>query len=295
MTAPILASTAAPVPPVVRSRRLRASVRRKQTLFRVIVVTVVGAFFLIPLLSLLDFSTRLRNNTRTGEAWSTVFSIATASDDASQKVRTGLLNSLALVVLTVILMLALLVPTMTWIRLRVPQLRRTVEFVCLLPLTIPAIVLVVGLAPIYRGIAGVLSTDAIWLCFAYAVLVLPFAYRALDAGLEAIDVRTLAEAARSLGSSWFGVVWRIVLPNIRTAVISACFLSLALVLGEFTVASLLNRTNLQTSILLISQQDARFATALALIAILIGFLLLFGLSFFGRSRSTGRSARKATE
>ena len=291
MSEPLLPTTAAMVPPVTRRRRLRIAIRRKQTAFRIVVVTVVGAFFLIPLLSLLDFSTRLRNNTRTGEAWSMVFSIATASDDASQKVRTGLLNSLALVGLTVVLMLALLVPTMTWIRLRVPQLRRTVEFICLLPLTIPAIVLVVGLAPIYRGISGVLNTDAIWLCFAYAVLVLPFAYRALDAGLEAIDVKTLAEAARSLGSSWTGVIWRIVLPNIRTAVISACFISLALVLGEFTVASLLNRTNLQTSILLVSQQDARFATALALIAIVIGFVLLFMLSFFGRSRSTGRSER----
>ena len=47
------------------------------------------------------------------------------------------------------------------------------------------------------------------------MLVLPFAYRALDAGLEAIDVKTLAEAARTLGSSWSGVIWRIVLPNMR--------------------------------------------------------------------------------
>ena len=231
MTAPAIATAADPIPPAPRTRRLRAAIRRKQTALRIVVVGVVMTFFLIPIVSLLDFSTRLRNNTRTGAAWSQVFSIATATDDASAKVRTGLLNSLALVALTVLLMLLLLVPTMTWIRLRVPRLRRVVEFVCLLPLTIPAIVLVVGLAPIYRTISGILNTDAIWLCFAYAVLVLPFAYRALDAGLEAIDVKTLAEAARSLGSSWAGVIWRIVLPNIRTAVISACFISLALVLG----------------------------------------------------------------
>ena len=193
--------------------------------------------------------------------------------------RQGLLNSLALVGVTVLIMLVLLVPTMTWVRLRVPQLRRTMEFVCLLPLTIPAIVLVVGLAPIYRTISVVLNTDAIWLCFAYAVLVLPFAYRSLDAGLSAIDVKTLAEAARSLGSSWGGVIWRIVLPNIRTSVISACFISLALVLGEFTLASLLNRTNLQSAIFLVGQQDGRFATALALLAMVIAFGLLFGLSF----------------
>ncbi len=246
------------------------------------------AFFLIPLISLLDFSTRLRNNSRSGAAWSKVISIASATDASSQKVWQGLVNSFILVGLTVAIMLVLLVPTMTWIRLRLPRLRRVMEFVCLLPLTIPAIVLVVGLAPIYRQIASLLSTSPIWLCFAYAVLVLPFAYRALDAGLEAIDVKTMAEAARSLGSSWVGVIWRIVLPNIRTAVTSACFISLALVLGEYTVASLLSRTNLQTAIFIVSQDDPRFADALALVAMAIGFLLLFALSFFG----SGRKARK---
>ena len=289
MTGP--AAVVTPVSPVVappKMRPLRKALRRKQAVLRIVTVTVLMLFFLIPIISLLDFSTRLRNNTRTGAAWSLVFSLATATDPASTQMRQGLLTSLALVGLTVVIMLLLLVPMMTWVRLRVPGLRRVVEFVCLLPLTIPAIVLVVGLAPIYRTIASVLSTNPIWLCFAYAVLVLPFAYRSLDAGLEAIDVKTLSEAARSLGSSWAGVVWRIVLPNIRTSVISACFISLALVLGEFTVASLLNRINLQTAIFLVGQQDGRFATALALLAMMIAFVLLFGLSFFGNSR-TNRS------
>ena len=49
-------------------------------------------------------------------------------------------------------MLLLLVPTMVWTFLRVPRMRRVVEFLCLLPLAIPAIVIVVGIAPIYRSI-----------------------------------------------------------------------------------------------------------------------------------------------
>ena len=50
--------------------------------------------------------------------------------------REGFLSSVGLAV-TVVLMLALLVPTMTWVRLRLPELSRTVEFICLLPLTVP--------------------------------------------------------------------------------------------------------------------------------------------------------------
>ena len=58
-------------------------------------------------------------------------------------------------------MLVLLVPTMTWVRLRLPGLRRTVEFICLLPLTIPAIVLVVGLAPVYAWVTYFLGGSSL--------------------------------------------------------------------------------------------------------------------------------------
>ena len=164
--------------------------------------------------------------------------------------------SLQLAVLTVVGMLVLLVPTMTWVHLRVPRMRRTVEFLCLLPLTIPAIVLVVGLAPIYAWVSYLLGNSPLTLTFAYVVLVLPFAYRAIDAGLGAIDIVTLAEAARSLGSSWTGVLLRIVVPNIRGAIMSAAVISVALVLGEFTISSLLNYDTLQVVINLLGKRNA---------------------------------------
>ena len=72
-------------------------------------------------------------------------------------------------------------------------------------------------------------------------------------------MRTLSEAARSLGAGWGTVMFRIVLPNIRSAVISASFISLALVLGEYTVASLLARRNLQTAIFLVGQNNVKTA------------------------------------
>lgn len=262
-------------------RPAQAARRHRSTLLRWMVVGVCAAFFVIPLIAMLDFSTRTLAGTRTGKAWSTLLDVGALST-SYRPLWDGLQTSLVLVVLTVLIMVVLLVPTMTWIRLRVPGLRRPMEFICLLPLTIPAIVLVVGLAPIYRGLAAVLSTSAIWLCFAYVVLVLPFAYRALDAGLGAIDVRTLSEAARSLGAGWLTVMWRIVMPNIRAAVLSACFLSVALVLGEFTIASLLSRNNLQTGLLSISASDPRLAVAIALVALLFAFVLLLALSFIGR-------------
>ena len=84
--------------------------------------------------------------------------------------------------LTVVLMVVLLVPTMIWVRLRVPRATRLIEFLCLLPLTIPALVIVVGIANVYAWVTYLLGDSALTLTFAYVVLVLPYAYRAIDAG-----------------------------------------------------------------------------------------------------------------
>jgi putative spermidine/putrescine transport system permease protein len=268
---------------------LQAARRRKQATFRWVTVGLVGVFFALPLLAMLEFTTRAPGGGRSLATWATLFDPAKVNADFPE-LQTGLVASAGLTVLTVLIMLVLLVPTMTWVRLRLPGLRRTIEFVCLLPLTIPAIVLVVGLAPVYAWVTYFLGESSVLLCFAYVVLVLPYAYRALDAGLSAIDVKTLAEAARSLGAGWFTVMWRVILPNVRTAVLSASFLSVALVLGEFTIASLLNRDNIQVEINLIGKRDVSVAIALSFTFLAVAFLLLFGLSFVGGRRGERRLA-----
>lgn len=266
---------------------LHAARRRKQSIFRRVVVVLIGVFFALPLLGMVEFTTRAPGGGRTLDTWATLFDVE-AIDADYPDLKTGILASAGLVLLTVAIMLILLVPTMTWVRLRLPGLRRLMEFVCLLPLTIPAIVLVVGLAPVYAWVSYFLGESSLWLAFAYVVLVLPYAYRALDAGLSSIDVKTLAEAARSLGAGWPTVMWRIILPNVRTAVLSAAFLSVALVLGEFTIANLFSRDNLQVAINLLNKRDASLATAAALAALTAAFVILFAMSFVGTGRRSHR-------
>jgi putative spermidine/putrescine transport system permease protein len=270
--------------------RLRAARRRKQTIFRRVVVAVTGVFFVLPLLGMVEFTTRAPGGGRTLDTWATLFDVA-AIDADYPELKTGIVASAGLVLLTVAIMLLLLVPTMTWVRLRLPGMRRVVEFICLLPLIIPAIVLVVGLAPVYAWVAYFLGESSLWLAFAYVVLVLPYAYRALDAGLSAIDVKTLAEAARSLGAGWPTVMWRVILPNVRTAVLAASFLSVALVLGEFTIANLFSRDNLQVAINQLGKSDASLATAAALAALVLAFVVLFAMSFVGTGSRSHRSGK----
>ncbi len=273
-----------PVRPGTRLRRRR----RRQAVQRWVVVAVVGTFFLLPLVAMVEFTTRAPSGSgRTLDVWRTLADVRGLADEYPDLVD-GMVASAGLVVLTVGLMLLLLVPTMIWVRLRLPWLRRPLEFLCLLPLIVPAIVLVVGLAPVYAWVAYFLGPSSLTLCFAYAVLVLPYAYRALDTGLQAVDVRTLAEAARSLGAGWGTVIARVVLPNIRGAVLAASFLSVALVLGEFTVANLLSRTNVQVAINLLGKRDPSISVAVALTALLLAFALLLVLSLAGARRRGGR-------
>ena len=278
MSAPV--ATGAPTVPLRTApggaATWRRSRRRRQTGLRGAVFAVTGAFFLIPLLAMLGFSTRAADG-RSWDAWT-----ALVRDEA---VRSTIITSLQLAVLTAVLMLVLLVPTMVWVRLRVPGLTRTVEFLCLLPLAIPAIALVVGFANVQAWVTYFIGDTPLSLTFVYVVLVLPFAYRSLDAGLAAIDAVTLSEAARTLGASWFTVIVRVVLPGIRSAVLAAAMITVALVLGEFTFASLLNYDTLPVKIALLGKgAAAQVSVAASLASILFALVLLLSLSFVGRRR-----------
>ncbi len=69
--------------------------------------------------------------------------------------------------------------------------------------------------------------------------------------------------------------------------LAAAFISVAVVLGEFTIASLLNRVNLQTALLQVGQSDPWVAVILALLALAFAFVLLTIIGRLGSSRRQG--------
>jgi putative spermidine/putrescine transport system permease protein len=267
-----------------RPRGMHARRRRRLNVFRYVVFTVFGLFFLLPLLAMLRFSLEgSKLGTWSLTAWK---QIASYQNTGIPPLLNAVEVTLELAVITSVVTLVLLVPTMIWIRLRVRWLERTVEFLCTLPLTIPAIVLVVGVGPIYNRIQHY-SLSALMLFWIYVILALPYAYRALAAGLGAIDVKTLSEAARSLGASWFTVMVRVISPNMRQGILNALLLTFALVLGEFTIAFLLLYEDvLQPELYNISRSTPNagviFSTSFA--ALLFTFVLLLILSYAGRRR-----------
>lgn len=279
-------------PPSGAGKRRKAPL--SQRVIRIAILAVVLGYLILPLLAMLEFSTRgdvdpvTKQATRSLQSYAAIFGYPNLVD--------GIVTSLQIAVLTVFGMLLLLVPTMVWTVVRVPRMRRVVEFLCLLPLAIPAIVIVVGIAPIYRWMGqnlGAVGGSALTLAFIDIILVLPYSYRAIDAGLRAIDTATLSDAARSLGASWPRTIFQVIVPNIRGGILSASVLAIALVLGEFTISSLLSFNTVQVVIYLLGKRDPFVSVAVSLAALVFAFVLLFVISRF--APGVGHRAQRAAE
>jgi len=202
-------------------------------------IFLAGASLLIlPLVGMTEFSLRMRRGVYSLDAYAVVIG------DPRFQATFG--YSVIMAILTIVLGVLLVVPTAYWVRLKVPQARPYVEFFTLLPLVIPAIVVVFGYIRLYNTsswlpLTGTAFGTNILLLFGYTMLALPYMYRSVDTGLRTIDVATLTEAAQSLGAGWTTIIARLILPNVLVAVLSGAFLTFAIVIGEFTMAALLDR------------------------------------------------------
>ena len=256
---------------------------------RRLILGTVGLVFAIPIIAMVEFTFRAGlGGGYTLDHWTAL--LDPEQNSKYRQLFQAVGNSLLLAVVTVAIVLFLLLPTMILVQLQFPRLRRVLEFICIIPITVPAIVLVVGLAPVYSVVVRVFGSSVWTLAFAYGITVLPYAYRAIQANISAVDMITLSEAARSLGASWTSVMWRILLPNLRRGILAASLISVAVVLGEYTIASLLNRSNLQTALVQVSRSDPYVAVIFALLALTLVFLLLLLIGRVGSTRP-GRKSR----
>lgn len=282
------------VPSPAAPPQLRAARIRKQRVLKAVILTLTLVFLFAPLVSMLLFTVRHPLSGRWSlAAWQAIFTGDGESLGTDMNVLwDGLASSLILCVVTVVIMLVIMVPTMVIVHIRSRRLERAIEWVATLPLTIPAIVLVVGLGPIYRWLsADVFNTNPVWLCFAYVILVMPFAFRSIAVGLNSIDVKTLVEASRSLGASWPRVFFRVIIPNLWQSILSASFISIAVVLGEYTVASLLGRMNLQVALYQLGQSNSQVSTAMSLLALAFGMILLVALDLISSAMRTSKEGK----
>lgn len=257
-------------------------------MWRVTILVLAAIFFLGPIASSIRFSL-IQSNGKDGFGnYTQVLHDGTLSH--------ALATSLELAGLTTAILLVLMLPTVVWVRLRLPRLALLVETVSVLPIVIPPIVMGAGLASLQLHAGSQIDS----LLFAspltaltpfYVILALPFAYRSLDVGVRAIDLRTLVDAARSLGAGWITMITRVILPNVRTAVLTAASLAIALVLAEVVIAELLLYDTYPVELANQGQENAGVAVALSVLSLVITWLLLFAITFVGNRSSRGRVGR----
>ena len=225
-----------------------------------------AAYFLVPLVATFEFSLKMRRGYYSFDSYASVF-----SDTRFQET---FLYSTLIGLLAIVVGVLVVVPAVYFVRLRLPHLRPLLEFITLLPLIIPAIVLVYGYIRLYNSSAiipftgSALGTDILLTC-AYVTLALPYMYRAVDTGMRAIDIKTLTEAAQIMGADTPRIITTIILPNILVAVLSGAFLTFAIVIGEFTMASLLNRPAFGPYLQNVGANRAYEPSALAIISFII--------------------------
>lgn len=253
--------------------------RRRITPGAVVWLLLVAAYFLIPLIATLLFS--LKAN-QTGRCCSLESYGEILHDPQFWK---NLRLSFVLALETIVIALLLLVPTVYWVHLKLPKLRPVIGFLALVPFVVPPIILVVGLLDVFRGTPDWFYAQPYgFLVAAYVILAFPYIYFALDSGFRAIDVHTLTEASQSLGGTWRTTIARVILPNVRVAALAGAFLTLAIVMGEFTIASLATFDTFPIYIQYINQTKAYPAAAVTLMSFAITWSAMLALLLVGRQR-----------
>ncbi|MBP6180089.1 MAG: ABC transporter permease subunit [Anaerolineales bacterium] len=257
---------------------------------------ILGAlYFLLPLYATVNFSLRMERDVIGFKAYIRAF-------EDPEFLETFLYSNM-LAFLTIVASIILIVPTAYWIRLRLPEARRIVEFITLLPFVVPAIILVFGLIRIYSSPITIPFTEInlfqplttfevgtdILIIAGYVVLGLPYMYRSVDTGMRTVDVRTLTEAAQSLGASWFTIILRVILPNIRAALLSGALLTFAIVVGEVTLASFLGVPAFGPYLFLLGQHRAYEPAALSFASFLMTWLAMGLIQMFtgGQGQTAG--------
>lgn len=219
-------------------------------------------YFFLPIYGTLDFSLRMERGTLGFKAYQLVF--------ADPRFWQAFRYSIIMAIITISMSVSIFVPTVYWMYLKVPKARPIMEIITILPFIIPGIVLVFGLIrtfsrPPLQLTTSTFTTDILMVA-GYIIISMPYMFRAIDVGMRSIDVRTLTEAAQSLGSSWFSVLTDVIFPNLRIAILSGALICFATVMGELILADFLVRPALGPYMVRIGLTKAYEPAALAIIS-----------------------------
>ncbi len=207
--------------------------------------------------------------------------------------------TLALAACTTVLLLALGLPLAYGLARSRSRLRPLLEAVVSLPLVLPPTVIGFYLLLAFSDSTALgrflINQLGLSLNFTFPgilagslVYSLPFMVQPLQAGFRQLP-RSLAEAAATLGKSRFTTLWRVLLPNMKPALLNGAVLTFAHTLGEFGVVLMIGgnlpgRTRVASIAIYDEVESLHYAQANAYALTLLGlaFAVLVALYWFSK-------------
>jgi molybdate transport system permease protein len=213
--------------------------------------------------------------------------------------------SLALASITTALLLIIGIPLAALLARAPARLRLPLQVLVSLPLVLPPSVLgfylLLAFSPAYAPGRAFARVFGFPLAFSFPGLVagsflfsLPFMVNPLVAGFDALPP-SLAEASYVLGHSRLRTLRRVLLPNLRPALLSGAALAFAHTLGEFGVVLMIGgklpgSTRVASIALFDEVESLHFGAAHAYASILLGLSALLLLAIFAAQRRTRRDS-----
>ncbi len=189
------------------------------------------------------------------------------------------------------------------VRYRFPG-KKLVDAIVDLPFALPTAVAGIALTQIYapngwlgRPLAelGIRSAySQLGVLIAMTFIGIPFVVRTVQPVLEDFDVQ-FEEASRSLGANAWQTFWRVILPEMRPALLTGFALAFARALGEYGSVVFISgnmpfRTEIVPLLIItkLEQYDYQGATAIAVVMLVASFVLLLLINVLQRWASAYR-------
>ncbi|AMX91791.1 ABC transporter permease [Mesorhizobium sp. M7A.F.Ca.US.014.04.1.1] len=150
--------------------------------------------------------------------------------------------------------------------------RSLLQFIIFLPFLMPPIISGLALLIFFREIG--LERSLLTVVIGHTVFVLAIVYRTVLMRLQSMS-RTLVEASYDLGATGWQTFWRIILPNLSSAMVGGAILAFALSFDETMITILVTGTQSTLPVRLWAMMRLGFSPDInALVALILMFTVL---------------------
>ena len=167
-----------------------------------------------------------------------------------------------------------------------PQIRNTVQFLVIMPIVVPVILIAVGVFSLYAKVG--LNYTLTGVVIAHTALALPFVIVTVMSGLRNYDFDQEL-AARSLGASRAVALWTITVPQVKFSIQTGAFLAFITSLDEVVISMLVsggdNATITRRMFNALRDQLDPTIAAISTCLIVVSVTVLIGVQLIGRRKN----------